>query len=103
MERTELADRWTQWFAEYDMGETTRKEFCEARGVKLSTFDYWRQRLRRSEAQKTALKTALKVATVAAQSSTIRILLGIDLRADLDAHVEAAQIREDIGTNFRSD
>ena len=29
-------------FAEYEAGRVTRKAFCEARGVKLSTFDYWR-------------------------------------------------------------
>ena len=56
MERTELAERWAAWFAEYNAGEITRKAFCEARGVKLSTFDYWRQRLRKNEAQKTELE-----------------------------------------------
>ena len=97
MERTELADRWTQWFAEYDMGEMTRKEFCEARGVKLSTFDYWRQRLRKHGAQKTAAKGA----TVAAQSSTIGNLIGNGVSVELEGRVDAARIREDIGTNFR--
>ena len=33
MERTELADRWAAWFAEYNAGEITGKAFCEARGV----------------------------------------------------------------------
>ena len=61
MERTELADRWAAWFAEYEAGEATSKAFCEARGVKLSTFDYWRQRLRKKDEQ----KSAVKVATVA--------------------------------------
>ena len=39
MERTDLAERWTALFAEYDAGEGTRRAFCEARGLKLSTFD----------------------------------------------------------------
>ena len=61
MERTELADRWPAGIAEYDAGRVTRKASCGARGVKLSTFDYWRRRLRKKDER----TTAVKVATVA--------------------------------------
>jgi len=91
MERTELADQRTQWFAEYDAGETTRREFCEARGVKLSTFDCWRHRLRMKDEQ----QRALEVPTVAAGSSTIGIVFGNDGTVALGVHAEAAQIRRD--------
>ena len=30
MERTELADRWAAWFAEYNAGEITGKAFGKA-------------------------------------------------------------------------
>ena len=89
MERTDLAERWTALFVEYEAGELTRKAFCDARGLKLSTFDYWRGRLRTTEGE----PTAVKVATVRADRPAIRILVGEAVQIELDAAADTAQIR----------
>ena len=88
MERPELAERWTALFAEYEADGLTRKAFCEQRGLKLSTFDYWRRRLRTTEGE----PTTVKVATVMAERA-IRILVGHAVVLELDGAADAAQIR----------
>lgn len=41
------ASEWRGLMREYSRGGTTRKQFCAHHGVALSTFDWWRSRLRR--------------------------------------------------------
>ena len=89
MERTDLASRWTALFGEYEVGTQTRTEFCTARRLKVSTFDYWRRRLKAIE----GMPKAVKVATVGRESSAIRILVGDAVRIELDGSCEAEQIR----------
>lgn len=89
MERTDLAQRWTALFAEYEAGGLTRRAFCQARGLKLSTFDYWRRRLRKSSAE----PTPVKVTTVVAERPTIRIVVGEAVVVELDGGANAEQIR----------
>lgn len=41
------ASEWRALMHVYSRGGTTRKQFCAHHGVALSTFDWWRNRLRR--------------------------------------------------------
>jgi hypothetical protein len=37
---------WRRLVAEYERGSESRREFCERRGLSMSTLDYWRRRIR---------------------------------------------------------
>lgn len=89
MEMTEAARRWSGLFTKYESGELTRKGFCEAHGLKLSTFDYWRRRLRTMNDG----ATTVKVAMVQSERPAIRILVGDVVVIELDGGADAAQIR----------
>ena len=89
MERTDLVERWTALFAEYEADGLTRKAFCQARGLKLSTFDYWRRRVQNSSGE----PAVVKVATVVAEHPAIRIVVGEAVVIELDGGADAEQIR----------
>ena len=58
---------------EFHASGLTRREFCRQRGIALSTFDYWRQRLLRKPR---LVKVEVAGAEAAAQSFTLRLANG---------------------------
>jgi hypothetical protein len=45
-EPSERAQEWQRHIARYLRGALSRREYCERHGLKTTTFDYWRRRLR---------------------------------------------------------
>ena len=45
------ASEWRALIRAFSRGDVTRKQFCDRHGVALSTFDWWRSRLRRELSQ----------------------------------------------------
>lgn len=43
------ADEWQTLISQYEQSGLTRKQFCEKQSLALSTFDYWRHKLRQPE------------------------------------------------------
>lgn len=90
MEWTEAAVRWKDLFEEYRNSGTRRKEFCSERGLKLSTFDYWRSRLRKlNEAQ----VPVVKLTTVKRPTGPIRVRVGERVVVELEGDAGEDQLR----------
>jgi transposase-like protein len=90
MEWTATAKKWQKIFQDYERGGLRRKEFCEAKGVKLSTFDYWRARLRKTTAEVPAV---VKVATVKRPAEPIRIRVNEQIVVELDGDAGEDQLK----------
>lgn len=41
------SSKWQRLFSEYESSGVSQRSFCEQRGLKLSTFSYWRSALNR--------------------------------------------------------
>ena len=66
--------RWcTATCEEYRRGSESQRAFCRARGLSVSSLQYW-LRKRRSEATKTESTAPVEVATVSAQAPTTKML-----------------------------
>ena len=39
------AEEWRDIITEWKEADTTRKKFCESKGLKITAFDYWRRKL----------------------------------------------------------
>lgn len=48
-DRSAREQHWAHHIASYLRGSLSRREYCEAHGLKASTFDYWRRRLRQDD------------------------------------------------------
>ena len=83
MEWTPAAKKWQEIFREYESQGLRRKEFCAARGLKKSTFDYWRGRLRKTAAQKAGV---VRIASVERSAEPIRVRIGEHVVVELDGH-----------------
>ena len=90
MEWTATAKKWQEIFRDYESGGLRRKEFCKAKGVKLSTFDYWRARLKKTAAQVPAV---VKVATVKREAAPIRIRIGEQIVVELNGDAGEEQLK----------
>ena len=90
MEWTEAAKEWREIFRDYESGGLKRKEFCEARSLKLSTFDYWRSRLKKTAAEEPAV---VKITTVRPAAEPIRICIGEKVVVELDGEAGEEQLR----------
>ena len=90
MEWTEEALRWKRLFEECRSSGSSRKEFCTERGLKLSTFDYWRSRLKKTAEEEPAV---VKVATAKRETEPIRIRIGEQVVVELDGTASEEQLR----------
>lgn len=90
MEWTATAKKWQEIFRDYERGGLKRKEFCEQKDVKLSTFDYWRARLKKTAAEAPAV---VKVATVKRPPEPIRIHIGEQIVVELNGDAGEEQLR----------
>lgn len=89
MEWTEEALRWKRLFEECRSSGSSRKEFCAERGLKLSTFDYWRARLKRTEGDQTGVVRVVRV-EVSAPAITVRV--GERVAVELDGEASEEQL-----------
>ena len=48
---TQRAEEMRRVVDEYAAGGVSRREFCEQRGIRLTTFDYWRRELQNKTSQ----------------------------------------------------
>jgi transposase-like protein len=90
MEWTSTARKWQKIFQDYESGDLRRKEFCETKGVKLSTFDYWRSRLKKTAAKGPAV---VEVTTVKRPGEPIRIHVNEQIVVELNGDAEEEQLR----------
>ena len=89
MEWTEAARKWHEILGEYESQGMTRREFCEARGIKVSTFAYWRTRFRKSEGMNASM---VRIAGVAMSAANITIRVSDRLVIELDRAVSEEQL-----------
>jgi hypothetical protein len=95
---------WTQRMAQWERSGISRRAWCAANGVTISTFDYWRRRLRARRSTKASprqrfVPVVVKSASIPTGSAaTIEIALsrGIALRAPATVEVRwlGALVRE---------
>ena len=55
-QRRRSASEWRALMRAYSRGRATREQFCARHGVALSTFAWWRSRLRRESAARALLR-----------------------------------------------
>ena len=89
MEWTATAKKWQEIFRDFDSGNLRRKDFCRAKDLKLSTFDYWRSRLKKTAAEEPVV---VKVATVKRPAESIRVRLGEQVVVELDGNAGEEQL-----------
>jgi len=89
MEWTETALGWKKLFAEYGRSGMRRKEFCTERGIKLSTFDYWRSRLRKTSGEEPGV---VKVGLVSAAAAPITVRVNDRVTVELDGQASEEQL-----------
>ena len=89
MEWTEAALRWKRVFEEYEGSGKKRKEFCAERGLKPSTFDYWRARLRSTGNEAPAV---VEIARVSVPAARITVRVNERVAVELDGHASEEQL-----------
>ncbi len=89
MKWTAEAIRWKKIFEEYGSLGAKRKEFCAERQIKLSTFDYWRARLRKTAAEESGV---VEVGRVAAPAAPIRVRVNERVVIELDGDAGEQQL-----------
>jgi len=90
MEWTRRAKKWHEIFREYESGDLKRQDFCRAKSLKLSTFDYWRARLKKTAAEEPAV---VRVATVKRLADPIRIRIDEQIVVELNGDAGEEQLR----------
>ena len=76
---------WKAILEEYRRGGVGRKDFCAGRGIKVSTFDYWQNRLRKVGSKPAEV---VKITEVPApRAAAIRIHLGEKIVIELDGEL----------------
>jgi hypothetical protein len=93
--------QWRALVAGYETSGVSQRDFCERRGVALSTFRYWRARLARDAGEvRTAPPRALQLVPVqvvaeppAGTGSGIALLAGGGVRIELAAGFDAVTLQ----------
>jgi hypothetical protein len=70
---TERASEMQKVMEEFSRSGQTRREFCAKRGIAVTTFDYWRLRLRR---QRPSQPRMVKVEVAQPQAANFTLRLG---------------------------
>ena len=89
MDWTEAALRWKKLFEEYERSGMKRKEFCAEREIRLTTFDYWRCRLRKTGGQGTDV---VEVARVSVPAAPITVRVNDRVVIELDGQATEEQL-----------
>ena len=89
MKRTAQAEQWKQVLEEYESEGVKRGKFCAERGIKVSTFDYWRARLRRTDGNESGV---VKVWEVAPIPPAIRVRVNERVTIELDGTAGESQL-----------
>ena len=94
MTKSERRRWWTATCEEYRRGGESQRAFCRARGLSVSSLQYW-LRKRRSEAPKTESTALVEVATVSAQAperKTLRVRGPGELSVELERPVDREEL-----------
>jgi hypothetical protein len=75
-EETKRSAEMRRMLEEYKTSELSRREFCEQRGIALTTFDYWRQE-HGAKSEKKARRPRLVKVEVAARETAGQFILGL--------------------------
>ena len=72
---------WRHHIESYLRGSLSRREYCEAHGLKASTFDYWRRRLRQNDSAPgtpavNVVRVDLEPLAPAPPSASLEVVLG---------------------------
>jgi transposase-like protein len=100
--RRHSAQEWADWVRLFTRSGQKTREFCRERGLALSTFSYWRRRLREAAARTKAVDSLVEVRTdrcdrvatagVAAVRITVSANLCVEVREGTDVAWLAAMI-----------
>ncbi len=89
MRWTAQAEQWKQVLEEYEKEGVKRGAFCSRRGIKVSTFDYWRARVRKTGGDECGV---VKVADMAPVLEAIRIRVDDRITIELDGSTGEGQL-----------
>jgi hypothetical protein len=89
MKWTAQAEEWKRVLEEYESEGVKRREFCSVRGIKVTTFDYWRARLRKTAGNESGV---VKVTEVVPVLSAIRIRVDERITIELDGSADESQL-----------
>ena len=82
---------WTQIMNEWKESGQTRKQFCTANKLKVSTFDYWRSRLKKAGlSPKTLIKVPLQLN---APSSSCRLVIDQSHTLEFPETIDAGSLK----------
>ena len=88
------AESWRRRFSEWEESGLSQREFCRTRGVSLSGFRYWRNRL--AESPGTSGATVVRVAEVSPREicsrATVRIHVGGNV-VEADAGIDPERLK----------
>jgi transposase-like protein len=100
-QRRHSAQEWAHWVRLFTQSGQKTREFCREKGLALSTFSYWRRRLREAARRPEAAGSLVEVRAgergqVAAVGATVRITVSasvcMEVREGTDATWLAAVI-----------
>jgi hypothetical protein len=89
MEWTEKALEWKRLLSEFAAEGGTRMQFCAARGIKVTTFDYWRARL---SATGEASSDLVSVGRILVCDPPLRVRVNDGLFVKLDGAASSEQL-----------
>jgi hypothetical protein len=93
--RRRNAQEWAQRLQQFEASGQQAKEFCRGQGLALSTFSYWRRRLRRKAEVRTAEKLVEvrpAAVRVGLSSCAMRIALQGGIWMEIDEGTEAGWV-----------
>ena len=85
---SERASEMQKLVAEYLRSGQSRREFCAGRGISVTTFDYWRLRLRSAQRPGKQRLVKVEVARAQAASFTLRLANGRSIESSFECAEE---------------
>lgn len=90
--RSELAkrERWAKRIAQWERSGKSQKAYCAARGLALSTFQWWRTRMKQMPASNAPAVSFLPLTMVAAPRETAAAAVEVELSSKTRIRFEGA-------------
>jgi transposase-like protein len=107
-QRRHSAQEWAQWMRLFTQSGQKTREFCREKGLALSTFSYWRRRLREGARGPEAAASLVEVRAcergqVAAVDATVRITVSGGVCLEVREGTDATWLAAVIGALSRSE
>jgi transposase-like protein len=107
-QRRHSAQEWAHWLRLFTQSGQKTREFCREQGLALSTFSYWRRRLREAAARPKAAGSLVEVRVgercqVAAVEAALRITVSVGVCMEVREGTDAMWLAAVIGALSRSE